>query len=1337
MNVDDNVEESTRNGFGSPLLYDDDDGNGNVNAVKIPKYSNCEPNLNSSAPAITIRYGDGNDSMLKDHNGVELGESVDHLKNTHDSMRLHQIEFDETVDYVNKESSEKILLYPSKVLLPPEHESTHNGRMAETIRLVDTNTFDFEETVDYVNKESFSIPSMIPLSPPQAFTTHPNSLKYEHSSLNADKSMPYIQKTNEAQYRKMESTRTSQFTVKETDEPCKNVLKEQVEMGALFSKQKDSELPTMSLFFMSWDSINAECMRKNSVSSGSEKPLSASLLESSMLPNATTEVFSESLKWLNSIPGSYPNDEQPTKDLSYFEVPPHNRDSKERVLNNMGAEFIEHVTDTDVTTSNTPKEDYKPDNQVLNVGPVMKIKDSNKNNLCSAPCTEEAIIPVLRIEETDLDTHNVNGGSVKSSCGTQSLSSESKDLLTNVTGNNCEDTFLIESPCSQTGAKTYTSTPLSESKNMTFCVPVIEDIGQIDIPKNPDSVRDFYQESAVDVAKSFIGNVIAKQANRKTVTIPSVPKAKKNEVVNFPKPNFKNVKAKVLSRPALIIKDYPSSTTSKFSPRSPQSQSNVSSPVASPRAPASAIKTLKKKPVPDQDLKAEAAIAKSQKQPINRQIFPGQPAHAPTHTKYALGKAPRTAVLKQSQDEIERASSSNSTRSSGSAAVLTCTTSSRVTDKAKTVSKTSAVNGEHMGPDKTKQNGLIDAPYEKTEFQKEDGTSGDLFSNVSSFSTRIATPSKILHKELLSCLKSTTSQVSTAKARLYSAELRRGSLTKNVVTLRVSSPPRANQQSSVGKSLVGARTPSKGKSSIVKASAVIGTRSLPRTRVPSKIPTLQRTPSVSSVCSTQSDHSTLSSRSTNATNKTDEVPAKCIKQNGPSGAHTAKVTFPRARSQSLKVTQTVGTKKSPVLPPGVAKSSGSSGLLTKRLENKVTTGVDKGKQKTSPRGPVTQAQTAPVDAQALELAQCKAVCEEQRGIIKHLKNLITSGNQKFEALTVVIQHVLNQREEALKKRKEFSQELQNLRGDLLSASGTCEKLEKEKNDLLVAYEGILQKVKDEHFAELNDLEEKLKQFYTGECEKLQTIFIEEAEKYKTELQEKVDDLNVTHETYRDAAEASHAEEVKTIKEEYEKSFTELKDSQERDNKLLEVSFKEKQAELEKKIEELRQENESLKEKLKAEEEQRKLSKEKTRQKNPQVMYLEQELESLKAVLEIKNEKLHQQDKKLMQIEKLVETNTILVERLNKCQQENEDLKARMANHVALSRQLSTEQEVLQRSLEKESKANKRLSMENEELLWKLHNGDLCSPKKLSPSSPGIPFHPRNSGSFSSPTVSPR
>lgn len=78
--------------------------------------------------------------------------------------------------------------------------------------------------------------------------------------------------------------------------------------------------------------------------------------------------------------------------------------------------------------------------------------------------------------------------------------------------------------------------------------------------------------------------------------------------------------------------------------------------------------------------------------------------------------------------------------------------------------------------------------------------------------------------------------------------------------------------------------------------------------------------------------------------------------------------------------------------------------------------------------------------------------------------------------------------------------------------------------------------------------------------------------------------------------------------------------------------------------------------------------------------------------------------------------------------------------LPLHRQLSTEQAVLQESLSKESKVNKRLSMEKEELLWKLHNGDPSSPRRTSPSSPPGSFclqSPRNSGLFSSPPLSPR
>lgn len=54
-----------------------------------------------------------------------------------------------------------------------------------------------------------------------------------------------------------------------------------------------------------------------------------------------------------------------------------------------------------------------------------------------------------------------------------------------------------------------------------------------------------------------------------------------------------------------------------------------------------------------------------------------------------------------------------------------------------------------------------------------------------------------------------------------------------------------------------------------------------------------------------------------------------------------------------------------------------------------------------------------------------------------------------------------------------------------------------------AYEGFVQKLNQQHQTDLTELENRLKEFYTEECEKLQNIYIEEAEKYKTQLQEQV------------------------------------------------------------------------------------------------------------------------------------------------------------------------------------------------------------------------------------------
>ncbi|MEE6460722.1 hypothetical protein FKM82_001083 [Ascaphus truei] len=581
----------------------------------------------------------------------------------------------------------------------------------------------------------------------------------------------------------------------------------------------------------------------------------------------------------------------------------------------------------------------------------------------------------------------------------------------------------------------------------------------------------------------------------------------------------------------------------KLSPRSPQSLSNASSPVASPRTPVSVLKSLRKKSVVDKDLKADAVIAKSHKQPINKQLLPGQVAHATTHSKNALGKVPRSIALKHTQDELDRASSSNSTRSSGSAAAVTCATSSKGTERAKIFAKPIAVNVGNMGPDKIEHNGIVDAHFQKAECLKEpkdEYVNGDIFANVVSIPlpTKLATPIRTnLHKELV-CLRSATSQqVVGAKGRVQPTDCyqRRGSASRNVIAVRVPSPPRGSQQAFVGGGLSSPR----GKQISVKATIVNGTRSLPRPRGPGKGAALQRTPSVSSLCSTQSEQSTVSTKSTEVAGsiKTEEVPAKCMRQTCAAGTQPSKGVFSRVRSQSLRVTQTgTGTKKISFANQGVTKSSGPSLPLTKKAESKVVQAVEKAKPKTSPRGPVIQAQTPPVDTKALELTQCKAICDRQRGIIRQLRNLLTSSNQKFEGLTVVAQQLIRQVGFVFLVRWTFLA-LISLPLNLVSASVTYERLEKEKNELLVAYEGIIQKVKDEHTAELSDLEEKLKHFYTGECEKLQGIFIEEAEKYKNELQEKVDDLNSTHEIHRLDLDTSYSERIETLKQDFEKSFT--------------------------------------------------------------------------------------------------------------------------------------------------------------------------------------------------------
>ncbi|KAM6346207.1 microtubule-associated tumor suppressor 1 isoform 2-T2 [Podargus strigoides] len=915
----------------------------------------------------------------------------------------------------------------------------------------------------------------------------------------------------------------------------------------------------------------------------------------------------------------------------------------------------------------------------------------------------------------------------------------------------CEATFMVFSPMAdESDAALCTSTPKERSKNTTFSVSAMAELEEKS-PKPRPNETFVGGCNRRPLLKASLGQTLGKPVGRSPI-VSTITKAKKSEIVSFPKPNFKNVKPKVMSRPVLQSRD---SAVLKQSPQSHQ-QSTVSSssPVASPRQFSPSIKVLKRKIDLAKDTKVELPVNKPHKLHLNKHLFTSQVVHATAHPRNASHKASKTPVLKQNPEDIGKASSTHSACSSVSAALPMSVENSKemlndTMERSNSVMQPCAQNIYPTGGEKEPSSNmeiLLEAALLKDVANETfDLPSVPLMPSVRDGTTQ----GKNIPKKGPITLRS----VSAPKVKMVPAvlPLKRGCENKTLSTIKAPSHKGAVLSPSSG---IGS-LPRERRASLKNSPASWASpgKSLAKSKVPVKRSVLERTPSISSVSSTQSERSLFSSNSASATAiiKNGERPSKPACQNGTSGSVPLKAV-PRPRLHSLKSTPKGAKARSASLIQCIPKSSGPLHSARKVSEARGTPGrnghqslsclgsVDKGKQR-SPKSSCIKTQAAtdvhPPGTKTAELTQYKTKCETQSGIILQLKKFLTSGNQKFEALTIVIQYLQSEREEALKQRKELSQELVNLRGELVTTSAACEKLERDRNELQVAYEGFLQKLNQQHHDDLAELEERLKQFYTAECEKLQSICIEEAEKYKAQLQEQVDNLNTTHENFKLELENRHSEKIEELKKEYESSISELKSAHESERKLLEDSFKEKQELLEKKTDELKCENDSLREKLELEK-QKQIAKEKANLKNPQIMYLEQELESLKAVLEIKNEKLHQQDIKLMKMEKLLENNTILMDKLKKVQQENEELKARMDKHMELSRQLSTEQAVLQESLEKESKVNKRLSMENEELLWKLHNGDLCSPRKLSPSSPSMPLQsPRNSGNFSSPTVSPR
>ncbi|XP_032418699.1 microtubule-associated tumor suppressor 1 homolog isoform X1 [Xiphophorus hellerii] len=525
----------------------------------------------------------------------------------------------------------------------------------------------------------------------------------------------------------------------------------------------------------------------------------------------------------------------------------------------------------------------------------------------------------------------------------------------------------------------------------------------------------------------------------------------------------------------------------------------------------------------------------------------------------------------------------------------------------------------------------------------------------------------------------------------------------------------------------------KGRALSLQARATTGLKSLTGTnqnsiRTPGSQPAAKAAPSGSAKPPLQRNGSTRLSRlnSTVDKNKPREAPTRPA-----SGG--SQITTGNQQNLPAEPVPDVLNANSPVTPAlpvpcpdGSSATSGSAAPTGPGL--KARTG-----SRSSPKHGLRPQHASRPGAAPAKQNQNKEQAERKNQAIVQLRRLLVQGNRKVEALAAVIQHLFSEREETLKKKKDLSSELEKLRADLAASAQRCQNLQADREEVRSNLEEALRRAEEQHQEELVQLENRLKSFYQAEWDKVHQLYQEEADKCRLLMEQQVEELRSRQEVERRKQEESHSQKMEAVKQEYNTSIQELRRVQVTELEDLQKTLMETETSLAEKISLLSAENENLSEKLRAEEERRQRILSDKSLKDSHTLYLEQELDSLKVVLEIKNQQLHQKEKKLMEMDKMVETNVRLEECLKKVQQENEDYKARMDKHAALSKQLSSEQAILQQTLQKESKVNKRLSMENEELLWKLHNGDLLgSPRRLTPPSPC--GSPRDSAHF--PTAAP-
>ncbi|XP_058266954.1 microtubule-associated tumor suppressor candidate 2 isoform X2 [Hemibagrus wyckioides] len=379
-----------------------------------------------------------------------------------------------------------------------------------------------------------------------------------------------------------------------------------------------------------------------------------------------------------------------------------------------------------------------------------------------------------------------------------------------------------------------------------------------------------------------------------------------------------------------------------------------------------------------------------------------------------------------------------------------------------------------------------------------------------------------------------------------------------------------------------------------------------------------------------------------------------------------------------------------------------------------------------------------------EVLRLQTQCKEQNGQLLAIRAELKRTVLGLDVLAICTKHFCLKSGNAEQKEKELSRELSQIQEELACTVARWKLLQQEKTALEQSFALQLKELQEQQEAELASLEEELRTRHASDTDHLRAEHQSHVEELRTQQQEQIEELTAQHESALEDLRTMHNMTMASLQEEHARTMRDLRKAHEKQTAALENDFEKHKLSLQDQVDMLTFQNRALQDKAKRfEEALRKSADEQILDALAPYQHIEQDLKSLKEVLEMKNQQIHDQERKICHLEKVAQKNIYLEEKVQVLQQQNEDLKARIDRNVALSRQLSEENANLQEHVEKESNEKKRLSRNNEELLWLLQTSPHLSPSS-SPShrvffpgfdnppfpgspSPGTPTHSNSPG----------